>query len=80
MRLMTLAPVAAVALLALAGCQTQNPDEIAQLRSEVAAARAAADEANRAASAAAADAARAAADAQLAGEKADRIFREGLRK
>lgn len=72
------APLSALALLALAGCATKG--DIESLRSEIQGVRAVAESAEQKASQAAADAAKAAADAQMASDKADRIFREGLRK
>jgi hypothetical protein len=85
-RFRTLVPATvAVALLGLAGCATKG--DIDSLRSEIAGARAAAESADRKATEAlavsqraAASAEQAAEDARIAGEKADRIFREGLRK
>lgn len=72
-------------LLVLAGCATNG--DVDALRQEIAGVRATAEAADQKATAAqaaaekaAADAARAAQDAQIAGEKADRIFRQGLRK
>ncbi len=81
-----LALLAAVAPLALlGGCATKG--DIESLRQEIAGVRAIAQSAEQKAAAAeansrqaAADAARAAQDAQMASEKADRIFRAGLRK
>lgn len=77
---------AALAPLAvLGGCATKG--DIEQLRQEIAGVRAVAQSAEQKAAAAeaasrqaAADAQRAAQDAATAGEKADRIFRQGLRK
>ncbi|MDX6752132.1 Lpp/OprI family alanine-zipper lipoprotein [Geminicoccaceae bacterium 1502E] len=72
-------------LLLLAGCATKG--DVDALRQEIAGVRATAQAADQKATAAqatsekaAADAARASQDAQMAGEKADRIFRQGLRK
>lgn len=77
--------LSALAVLTLSACGHDGQHEA--LRAEIAAVRAIAEEADAKAtlaqadaSQASADAAQAAADAQLAGEKADRIFREGLRK
>lgn len=85
-RARVLAPVAvAFALVGLAGCATNG--DVEALRSEIAGVRAIAQSADQKATQAAADAQKAAADAaqaaedaRIAGEKADRIFREGLRK
>jgi hypothetical protein len=85
-RIRTLVPATvAVALLGLAGCATRG--DIEELRSEIAGVRATAQAADQKASQALAESQRAAAaaqqaadDARIAGEKADRIFREGLRK
>lgn len=72
-------------LLAVGGCATKG--DLDALRAEVASVRTLAQSADQKATAAqassqqaAADAARAANDAQVAGEKADRIFRSGLKK
>jgi outer membrane murein-binding lipoprotein Lpp len=75
-RLMALAIVAPLALLA--GC-TSNQD-IEQLRQEIASVRATAQSADQKATNAQATAQQALEEARLANEKADRIFREGLRK
>ncbi|MCS6778498.1 MAG: Lpp/OprI family alanine-zipper lipoprotein [Geminicoccaceae bacterium] len=76
---------AAAPLVLLGGCATKG--DIETLRQEIAGVRAIAQSAEQKAAAAeansrqaAADAQRAAQDAQIAGEKADRIFRAGLRK
>jgi outer membrane murein-binding lipoprotein Lpp len=86
-KLYSMAPVAtvAVSLLALGGCATKGDieslrTEIAGLRSSIESVDAKATRAEAASQRAAADAARAAADARVASDKADRIFREGLRK
>ncbi len=81
-----LSTIAAVApLLLLGACATKG--DIETLRQEIAGVRAIAQSAEQKAAAAeassrqaAADAQRAAQDAAVAGEKADRIFRAGLRK
>lgn len=82
-RLVTLATL--LPLVAVAGCATKG--DIEQLRQEIAGVKATAEQADRKATAAeaasasaAAEAKQAADEAQIAGEKADRIFREGLRK
>lgn len=77
--------VAAIALpvLLAAGCQTMEPADKAKLDSASMTAndaKAAAERAAAAAERAAAAAERAAAEAKAAGDKADRIFRRGLRK
>lgn len=72
-------------LVVFGGCATKG--DVEQLRQEIAGVRAIAQSAEQKAAAAeaasrqaAADAQRAAQDAAIAGEKADRIFRQGLRK
>lgn len=75
----------AVSLAVLGGCATKGDvetvrQEISGLRSSIESVDAKATRAEAAAQQAAADSARAAADARTAGDKADRIFREGLRK
>ncbi|MFO1037231.1 MAG: Lpp/OprI family alanine-zipper lipoprotein [Geminicoccaceae bacterium] len=86
MKIRFIAPVLlAGAVLALGGCATkgdieQLQSEIAGLRASLASVDAKATRAEQASQQAAADAARAAQEAQLASEKADRIFRTGLRK
>ncbi|MCL6607753.1 MAG: hypothetical protein K6T74_06630 [Geminicoccaceae bacterium] len=84
MRKLVLGAVAAPLLL-VGGCATKG--DIDSLRQEIAGVRAIAQSAEQKAAAAeaasrqaAADAQRAAQDAAIAGEKADRIFRAGLRK
>jgi outer membrane murein-binding lipoprotein Lpp len=85
-RARVLAPAAVVlALVGLAGCASNG--DVEALRSEIAGVRAIAQSADQKATMAAADAQKAAADAaqaaedaRIAGEKSDRIFREGLRK
>lgn len=86
-KLRSAAPFAVVALslVGLAGCATKGDIEL--LRSEIAGVRAVAELAEQKASMAAdqsakaaADASQAAEDARMAGEKADRIFRQDLRK
>ena len=86
-KIYSLAPVALLALsaLALGGCASKGDietvrSEIAGLRSSIESVDAKSTRAEAAAQQAAADSARAAADARTAGDKADRIFREGLRK
>ena len=82
----TLAPLAAVAtLLMLGGCATKGDveelrSEIAGLRSSIEAVEAKAARAESAAQQAATDAAAAEASASAASQKADQIFRAGLRK
>jgi outer membrane lipoprotein-sorting protein len=74
-----LAAVALVApLLAVAGCTSSG--EIESLRQEIAAVRSIAQAADQKATNAQATAQQALTQANLANEKADRIFREGLRK
>lgn len=68
----------AAPLFVLAGCATRG--DIDELRSEIAGVRQIAQSADQKATAAQASAAQAAADARLASDKADRIFRSGLRK
>ena len=81
-----LAPVAAVtALAALGGCATKGDveqlrSEIAGLRSSIEAVDAKATRAEATAQQAAADASAAEASANSASQKADQIFRAGLRK
>ena len=82
-KLMSFAAVGA--LLVASGCSQGHMHE--DLSAEIAAVRAIAEGADAKATAAQADAAAAASaasaaadEARLAGEKADRIFREGLRK
>jgi hypothetical protein len=81
-----LAPVAAVAALtALGGCATKGDveqlrSEIAGLRSSIEAVDAKATRAEATAQQAAADASAAEASANSASQKADQIFRAGLRK
>ncbi len=82
-RAKVLAALGGVALLAACA----SPQDIEALRSEIASVRALAEGADRKASEALAaaqqaqeDAAAARAEAQAASEKADRIFRAGLRK
>ena len=85
-RARVLAPATvALALVGLAGCATNG--DVESLRSEIGGVRAIAQSADAKATQAQADAAKAAADAaqaaedaRVAGEKADRIFRQGLRK
>jgi outer membrane murein-binding lipoprotein Lpp len=85
-RMKTLMPATvAVALLGLAGCATNG--DVEALRSEIAGVRATADAADQKATAALAESQKASAsadqaaeEARMAGEKADRIFRSGLRK
>jgi hypothetical protein len=85
-KMRTLAPAAAaVALLALGGCATKGDieslrSEIAGLRSSIESVDAKATRAEAAAQQAAADAAAAEASASAASQKADQIFRAGLRK
>jgi outer membrane murein-binding lipoprotein Lpp len=79
------AGAAALSLVALAGCATKGDvegvrSEIAGLRGSLESIDAKATRAEADASKAAADAASAEANARTAGDKADRIFREGLRK
>jgi outer membrane murein-binding lipoprotein Lpp len=76
---------AAMPLLIMGGCASRG--DVDTLRQEIAAVRAVAETADQKATAAqaaaeraAADSARAAEEASLASEKADRIFRSGLRK
>jgi outer membrane murein-binding lipoprotein Lpp len=83
----TLAPPAAVAvaLLALGGCATKGDieslrSEIAGLRSSIESVDAKATRADANSQRAAADAAQAEAAANAASQKADQIFRAGLRK
>lgn len=76
---------AVVPLFAVAGCATRGSvdllrQEIAGVRQTANAADQKATEALSTAQKAEADASKAQQDAQMAGEKADRIFREGLRK
>ena len=88
MRNRILLGVGTLSLLTLGACSSgggQDPNDA--LRSEIASTRAIAEEADRkataalaAAEAAASDAASAATEARTASEKADRIFRAGLRK
>jgi len=80
-----LTSAAVLPLLVLGGCATRG--DIETLRQEIAGVRAIAQSAEQKAAAAeansrqaAADAQRAAQEAAIAGEKADRIFRAGLRK
>lgn len=86
-KLYSLAPAAVIgaSMLALGACATKGDvetirSEIAGLRSSIESVDAKATRAEAASQQAAADSARAAADARTAGDKADRIFREGLRK
>ncbi len=79
------ATAVAISLLALAGCASKGDietvrNEIAGLRSSIESVDAKATRAEADAQKAAADAASAEANARTAGDKADRIFREGLRK
>ncbi|MCB1884621.1 MAG: hypothetical protein KDG89_11615 [Geminicoccaceae bacterium] len=84
----TLLGAAALAsTLALGACSSGGPDPMETMRSDLASTRAIAEEADRKATAAlaqseaaAADAQSAAQEARTASEKADRIFRAGLRK
>jgi outer membrane murein-binding lipoprotein Lpp len=69
---------AVMPLLALGGCASSSSVE--QLRQEVASVRAIAQAADQKATNAQATAQQALQEARLANEKADRIFREGLRK
>jgi outer membrane murein-binding lipoprotein Lpp len=73
-----------VAALLLAGCATPEgaatQTDIEALRAEIADLRARIDSASMDASTAAARAEEAAADAKAASEKADRIYRQSLRK
>lgn len=74
-----LLPLAAVApLLALAGCASNS--DVEQLRTEIASVRSIAQGADQKATNAQATAQQALQEARLANEKADRIFRQGLRK
>jgi uncharacterized lipoprotein NlpE involved in copper resistance len=82
-KLWTLAVIAPLALVA--GCATRG--DVDSLRQEIAGVRATAEAADQKATAAqaaaekaAADASNAAQQAQMASDKADRIFRQGLRK
>lgn len=84
---MTLLPATAVAvaLLGLSGCASRS--DVDALRSELAGVRATAEAADRKATEALANsqkaqaaAEQAAEEARMASEKADRIFRQGLRK
>ena len=68
----------ALPLLAMAGCATQA--DLDALRDEVSEVRKIAESAEQNAAASAADARRAADEAKAASEKADRIYRESLRK
>lgn len=84
MRKLVLA-TAVAPLVLVGGCATKG--DIEQLRQEIAGVRAIAQSAEQKAAAAeansrqaAADAQKAAQDAAIAGEKADRVFRAGLRK
>ena len=85
-KLKILGPAAAVAgLLALGGCATKGDiellrSEIAGLRSSIELVDAKATRAEAASQQAAADAAAAEASANAASQKADQIFRAGLRK
>lgn len=69
---------AAAGLALLGGCATKG--DVEALHQEIAGLRAALASVDAKASRAEADAAKAAAGADLASEKADRIYREGLRK
>lgn len=82
-KLWILAAIAPMALVA--GCATKG--DVDSLRQEIASVRATAEAADQKATAAqataekaAADAANASQQAQMASEKSDRIFRQGLRK
>lgn len=84
-KLYSLAPVAAVAVLALGGCASKGDieslrTEVSGLRSSIESIDAKATRAEAAAQKAAADAAAANASASAASQKADQIFRAGLRK
>ena len=70
--------VAALSLLALGACASKG--DVESVRSEIAGLRSSLDSIDAKASRAETESQRAAADARVAGEKADRIFREGLRK
>ncbi len=87
MRNRILLGVSTLSLLTLGACSSDKEDPNAAMRSELASTRAVAEEADRkataalaASEAAAANAESAALEARTASEKADRIFRAGLRK
>ena len=76
-----LVALAAVApLLAVAGCASKNDSEISSLRQEIASVRQIAQGADQKATQAQATAQQALDEARQANEKADRMFRSGLRK
>jgi outer membrane murein-binding lipoprotein Lpp len=75
-KLVLLATVAPV--LAIAGCASNS--DVEQLRQEIASVRATAEAADQKATNAQQTAQQALEQSRLANEKADRIFREGLRK
>ena len=87
MRNRFLLSLGALSLLTLGACSSNKEDPNAAMRSELSSTRAVAEEADRkataalaAAEAAMANAEAAAVEARTASEKADRIFRAGLRK
>ena len=75
-KLLTL--VAVAPLLAVVGCASNS--DVEQLRTEIASVRTIAQAADQKATNAQATAQQALQEARLANEKADRIFRQGLRK
>jgi len=83
MNLATRLAIIALPVLFIAGCQTPPPAEASKVDSAVESSKMAAAAAERAAAAAeraSAAAERASAEAKAASDKADRIFRRGLRK